>query len=179
MFSNVFWVALGSHAAPLRAIVHGLRGRRTGHSQQSCRALRGTVARMFGSGRMRRIIAWPCLLIVSCAGGDECELDAVSRDVGGTGLIDCGIASPTDSSSVDRCALTAYRGNNTFRAIYEREDGGLEAFVHAAGGSYHLLRLAPDGNIERADCDGAVVVQEGARSYVSCEEPSEFEVVCR
>jgi hypothetical protein len=116
--------------------------------------------------------------LAACGGDDECEFNSVTRDVGGSGLVDCGIAHVDDTGSVDRCAVTAFTSNNTFRALYEQEDGDLLALVHAAGDTYHLLRLSEDGRIEQADCSGGSVQQEGTRSFVRCDDPSNFELVC-
>jgi hypothetical protein len=115
----------------------------------------------------------------SCAGEDECEFDSVTRDVGGVGLIDCGIASIEDTSEVDECAVSAYQAGQTFRAIYEQEDDGLEAIVHAAGGTYHLVRLSGDDRrITRAECAGASFVQEAVRRTIACDEPGPFSAAC-
>ncbi len=116
---------------------------------------------------------------VSCAGEDECEFDAITRSVGGVGLMDCGLASLEDTSTVDDCAVSAYQANHTFRAIYEQEDGGLEALVHAAGDTYHLIRLSgEDESITRADCDGGIFTQEGGRRYIACDDPEPFRAAC-
>jgi hypothetical protein len=118
-------------------------------------------------------------LLAGCGGDDECEFDAVTRDIGGVGLTDCGIADRDDPSEVDECAVSAYRGNQTFRAIYEQDDDGLEAIVHAAGDSYHLVRLSgEDGTITRADCAGGQFVSEDGREYIACDEPGPFSVAC-
>jgi hypothetical protein len=115
----------------------------------------------------------------SCGGEDECEFDAITRSVGGVGLMDCGIASIEDTSTVDDCAVSAYQANHTFRAIYEQDDGGLEALVHAAGGTYHLIRLSgEDDSITRADCDGATFTQESGRRYIVCDDPEPFRAAC-
>ncbi len=112
-------------------------------------------------------------------GDDECELNAVTRKLGGVGLIDCGFATG-DSNDVDRCAITAHRGGSTFRALYEREDGGVDVIMRIAGGAYVALRLVPeDRSIEQASCDGGRVTVSGSRSYVECEGRGEFSLVCR
>lgn len=102
--------------------------------------------------------------------------------LGGPGVIDCGVASVDDTSEifdVDRCAVETYNARGTFRAIYEQEDGSLEAVVHAAGDTYHLLRVQVESTrIERADCGGAHVVQTDGRTYVQCDDPSRFAPVC-
>jgi hypothetical protein len=115
----------------------------------------------------------------ACGGSDDCEFDSVLRDVGGVGLTDCGIAAVDDTGEVDACAVNAYRADQTFRAIYEQDDGGLRAVVHAAGGSYHVVTLAEDGSIARAQCEGGVLVQESGRRYIECDEPGEFRNVCQ
>jgi hypothetical protein len=114
----------------------------------------------------------------ACGGSDDCEFDSVLRDTGGVGLTDCKIARVDDTEEVDACAVSAYRARQTFRAIYEQEDGGLRAIVHAAGDSYHVVTLADDGSIARAECGGGVLVQENGRSYIDCDEPGEFRDVC-
>jgi hypothetical protein len=124
-------------------------------------------------------IAGLAIAASSCAGEDECEFDAVTRDTGGVGLIDCGIAPFEDPSEVDECAVDAYQAGQTFRAIYEQEDRGLEAIVHAAGGTYHLVRLSGDGQrITRADCAGATFIQEDGRRTVACDRPGPFSAAC-
>jgi hypothetical protein len=114
----------------------------------------------------------------ACGGSEDCEFDTVLRDVGGVGLIDCSIAEVDDTDEVDACAVSAYQARMTFRAIYEQEDGGLRAIVHAAGGTYHVVTLSEDGRIARAECDGALVVQESGRRYIECNDPGEFRDVC-
>jgi hypothetical protein len=112
-------------------------------------------------------------------GEDECELNAVTRELGGAGLVDCGLATG-DSSDVDRCAITAHRNGSTFRALYEREDGGVDVIMRIAGGDYVALRLVPEERrIEQATCDGGRVTVSGGRSYVECEGRGEFGLVCR
>jgi len=114
-----------------------------------------------------------------CGGENECEFEAITREVGGVGLMDCGIASRDDTSEVDDCAVSAYQANHTFRAIYEQADDGLEAIVHAAGDTYHLIRLSGDGrSITRADCEGGLFVQEDGRRYIACDEPGSFRAAC-
>jgi hypothetical protein len=115
----------------------------------------------------------------ACASEDECEFEAVTRAIGGVGLTDCGIASVNETDAVDDCAVSAYQADQTFRAIYEQDDDGLEAIIHAAGDSYHLVRLSGDGqSITRADCEGALFVQEDGRRYVACDEPGSFRAAC-
>lgn len=126
------------------------------------------------------IVAWLPSTGSGCGGDDDCEFDNVLRDIGGVGLMDCGIASEDDTSDVDDCAVDAYRANQTFRALYEQDDGGLRAIVHAAGDSYHVVTLSgEDGSIARAECEGGVLVQENGRSYVDCADPEPFRDVCR
>ena len=115
----------------------------------------------------------------SCGGDDECEFDRVLRDIGGAGLIDCGIADFQDTAEVDACAVEAHAANQTFRAIYEQEDGELQGIVHASGDSYHLVTLAADGRtIARAECEDGLYTQAGARTYINCVDPGPFRTVC-
>jgi hypothetical protein len=116
--------------------------------------------------------------IASCSGEDECDIEAQSRRLGGAGLQDCGIAHDGNESVVDRCAASAYAKNQTFRALYELDNGRLQAIVHAAGDSYFLLREAEGGGVERSECAAGMLVNDGGRRYVDCEEPSEFEAIC-
>src|SRR5262249_33466383 len=126
-----------------------------------------------------------CCLLGALAGladsgcGDEasCDLGAITRDLGGVGLIDCGVAN-AETADVDRCAVAAYRDGSTFRAIYERDDGRLQALVRAAGGDYLVLRQADDDSITRAECNGAQVVADGGRTYVECVDRGPFTTVC-
>jgi len=144
---------------------------------------RRVLARSRGSAVLRP--AWPALLAIwvgvqgwaGCASKDDCNIETQTRDLGGAGLMDCGLASTDDTHTVDACAVAAFAGRNTFRAIYERSDGTLEALVHAAGDAYLTLRESPDG-IERRDCKSAHVVDDADRSYVECVEPSAPTIVC-
>ena len=117
------------------------------------------------------------LVLTACGGDDDCDLEARSRALGGAGLMDCGFAAAGNTSTVDRCAVTAFQGRSTFRALYESEDGGVEALVHAAGDSYFLLRETDQG-IERIDCASARVATDGARSYVECVSPADPVLDC-
>ena len=118
------------------------------------------------------------IVLSACANSLGCDLDGISRDLGGAGLMDCGIASD-DTSNVDACAVTAFRMRSTFRAIYEQPDGSLQAIVHAAGDSYYLLRASKSGDsVERADCQSASLASEGTRQFVQCEKPSAFREAC-
>lgn len=121
------------------------------------------------------------LLVAALSGGvgcaeDECNIDEYTRDLGGIGVMDCGLAGD-DTSAVDECALTAYRGRKTFRALYENEDGDLEAIVHAAGGTYHLVREA-GSMLEQADCKGGQEEVTDDRRRVGCDGQGAFETVC-
>jgi hypothetical protein len=116
--------------------------------------------------------------IASCNGDDDCDIEAQSRGLGGAGLQDCGIARGSETSVVDRCAASAYAGNETFRALYELGDGRLEAIVHGAGDVYLKLRETDDGAVERAECGGGRVVREGGRTFVDCSDQGPFEVLC-
>ena len=116
-------------------------------------------------------------LVTGCATDDDCTLEARSRELGGAGLMDCGLASTDDTGTVDRCAVAAFKARSTFRAIYERKDGMLEALVHAAGDAYLTLRETSSG-LERRDCAGAHVVEDAGRSYVECVEPSDPVAEC-
>lgn len=136
--------------------------------------------------RLRLAAVWQCCVIAGvfahpgCADDDACDLGDISRELGGVGLIDCGISdSAEDTAAVDRCAVSAYAGGSTFRAVYERAQGGLEAIVRVAGGDYLVLRQSDDGgSVERADCASARVVDEAGRTYVECVDRGEFDPVC-
>jgi hypothetical protein len=126
-----------------------------------------------------RIAALVCCL-AGCGGESECNIDTTTRRVGGAGVMDCRITTEQYSiERVDQCAVEAYQARATFRAIYRHDDGTLEAIVHAAGDTYHLLRTDADGpGIEEADCVGAHLVQEQGRTYVQCDEPDDFVRIC-
>ena len=124
------------------------------------------------------LLALGALLVAGCKSEADCDIEAQSRKLGGAGLNDCGLAHGGETSVVDRCALQADQSGETYRALYEQPDGGIEALVHAAGGDYLLLRETKSG-VERAECNGAVVVQEPGRSFVQCKSPSDYEAVCR
>jgi hypothetical protein len=120
-----------------------------------------------------------CLLLVACGDEDSCDLDAYTRDQGGFGLMDCGIASAGETSAVDACAEMAQRQGVTFRAIYETDDGGLEALVYTSDDEYIQVRTPADGStLEQERCGSGVLTQETGRTYVSCLDPGEPEVVC-
>lgn len=133
---------------------------------------------------MPRLASIACAVLLlsvfaACGGEEGCDFDAETRDVGGIGLMDCGFARGDDASAVDRCAVTAYRMGITFRAVYERSDGSLDALVHGTGG-YALLRTDADGSvIERADCEDAHEVQRDGRSFVECTDSGVFDTVCK
>jgi hypothetical protein len=159
MAPTISWPNAERNAVPSR-IVRPRRG---------CRVAVVALASLFGT--------------FGCGGETECNIDSQSRALGGAGLIDCGIASADDPpdifARVDRCGVEAYQALGTFRALYENEDGTLEATVHAAGGTFHLLRAeADDAQVDRADCEGAHVVVEDGRTYVHCDQPGEFRRVC-
>lgn len=117
--------------------------------------------------------------LAGCANDLGCDLDGVSRDVGGPGLMDCGIAHPDDTDVVDRCAVTAFGRGETFRAIYEQSDDSVEAVVHGAGDHYYSLRSSSSGDhVERADCKGGSIVEDGSRRFVQCDRPSAFRKAC-
>jgi hypothetical protein len=119
------------------------------------------------------------IVVAGCANDLGCDLDGVSRDVGGTGLMDCGIAKPDKTDTVDRCAVTAFGRGQTFRAIYEQDDESVEAVVHGSGDHYYLLHSSAGGDhVERADCKSASIVDEGSRRFVQCEHPSAFRPAC-
>jgi hypothetical protein len=126
------------------------------------------------AGGLALVLAW---VGAGCGGGDDCDIEAQSRAIGGAGLEDCGIARSDQTTVVDRCAVTAFEGNKTFRALYELDDGKLQALVHAAGGAYLLLREA-DSGVERADCSGAHSVRANGRNYVECDDPTGFAPLC-
>jgi hypothetical protein len=128
---------------------------------------------------LARTLAFAAVVVAQGCGSDDgaCDIESKSRKLGGTGLTDCGIASPGETSTVDRCAVTAF---STFRALYELDNGDLEALVHAAGDTYHTLRQPPDETVvERVDCGGAEVVTEGTRRYVVCTDPGTPREICR
>ena len=135
--------------------------------------------------RLHLAAAFTCVAIVAtCAIGsagcdeDECELDAVTRRLGGAGLIDCGLATD-NPSDVDRCAVSANRAGSTFRALYEREDGGVDVIMRIAGGDYIALQLVPDdGRIERASCASGRIATSSGRSFVECVDRGDFTLVC-
>lgn len=137
--------------------------------------------------RLHLASAFACAAIgATCAfgnagcGDDACELDAVTRNLGGAGLIDCGLATMDDPGVVDRCAVTAHGDGSTFRALYERGDGGVDVIMRIAGGDYVALQLVgDDGRIERANCDEGRIAVRGARRYVECVDRGEFSIVCR
>ena len=117
--------------------------------------------------------------LAGCAGDLGCDLDGTTRELGGAGLIDCGLAERGNTGVVDRCAVTAFMRRDTFRALYERKDGSLEAVLHAAGGRYYSLRASAAGDdVTRADCKGASVAAEGSRTFVQCDDPGEFRKAC-
>lgn len=123
--------------------------------------------------------AWAIGFVAGCAGDLGCDLDGTTRKLGGSGLMDCGLAEKGNTTDVDRCAVTAEQSRTTFRAIYVRKDGSLEAVVHGAGDHYYLLRASSDGDeVKRADCEGASVVTDGTRQFVECDEPGEFRKAC-
>jgi hypothetical protein len=133
---------------------------------------------LLGGSVVLRVLVFALAIATSgCGGDDDCDIEAQSRSLGGAGLEDCGIARNGDTSVVDRCAVTAFEGNKTFRALYELDDGRLQALVHAAGGAYLLLRESDDG-VERADCSGARSVRDDGRNSIECEDPTEFAAVC-
>ncbi|MDD9934339.1 MAG: hypothetical protein OXT09_12090 [Myxococcales bacterium] len=116
--------------------------------------------------------------LVGCSSDDGCDLDDYTRDQGGFGLMDCGLAFD-DTSAVDACAVMALRQGGTFRALYETEDGGLEAIVHTSEGVYIQVRTPADGaSLEQTPCEDGILIEEDGRSYVGCFEPGEAELVC-
>ena len=119
------------------------------------------------------------LALASCNGDDDCNIETQSRELGGAGLQDCGIAHGSNASIVDRCAVDAYAMNATFRALYELDDGRLQAIVHAAGDSYFLLREGEGGGVERADCADGVVANQDGRRFIDCQDAGEFEPICQ
>ena len=137
--------------------------------------------------RLHLAAGFACVAIVAtCAAGsagcgeDECELDAVTRRLGGACLIDCGLATG-DPSEVDSCAVRENGAGSTFRALYEREDGGVDVIMRVAGGDYIALQLLPeDGRIERASCARGRVVTDmvSGRRFVECVDRGEFALVC-
>jgi hypothetical protein len=133
--------------------------------------------------RARRVLVVAGLLcpLLGCADQLGCDLDGVSRGLGGAGLIDCGIASKdtSDTSTVDRCAVTSFQTRATFRAIYEQKDKSLEGIVHAAGDKYYALRASPSGDaVERAQCKSASITTDGSRTFVACEKPGAYAKAC-
>jgi hypothetical protein len=143
-----------------------MNGIALGHRSTPCRWLVAT--------------ATACALgAVGCGDDEECELGALSRDLGGIGLNDCRIADEDSLAQVDRCAVMAYREGKPFRALYEQPDGGLDALVCEAGERCQLLSQSRiHGPIERFDCANSHVAEEAGRTYVACDEPGEARVVC-
>jgi hypothetical protein len=127
----------------------------------------------------RVLLAAACaLLLCSCADELGCDVDGVTRDLGGTGLMDCGIAR-SDIDAVDKCAVGSFRRRDTFRALYEKKDGSLSGIVHAAGDEYYAVRASSDGDqVERAQCEGASIVSKDGRSFVQCDKPGPFTKAC-
>jgi hypothetical protein len=120
-----------------------------------------------------------CCGALGCGGQSECNIDAASRALGGAGIIDCRIAFIDEAAAVDQCAVETYQANGTFRALYELEDGTIEAIVHAAGGRFHMLVATADNTqVEQADCEGAHVRYAQGRTYVQCDDPAPFQRVC-
>jgi hypothetical protein len=118
------------------------------------------------------------LLLCSCSNDLGCDLDGVTRDLGGTGLMDCGIAR-SDVSAVDACAVQSFRARATFRAVYEKKDGSLQGVIHAAGDKYYAIRTSTDGgDVESAECKGASIVTEDSRTFVECDKPGAFSKAC-
>lgn len=118
------------------------------------------------------------LLLCSCSNDLGCDLDGVTRDLGGSGLMDCGIAR-SDVSAVDACAVESFEMRATFRAVYEKKDGSLQGVVHAAGDKYYAIRASSDGgDVERAECKGASIVSQNGRTFVQCDKPGTYSKAC-
>jgi hypothetical protein len=128
----------------------------------------------------RVLLAAACALcLCSCSTDLGCDLDGVTRDLGGTGLMDCGIAR-AQVSVVDDCAVKAFRARSTFRALYEKKDGSLQGVVHAAGDKYYAIRTATDGgDVESAECKGGSITTQNGRTFVQCDEPGMFTKACK
>jgi hypothetical protein len=126
-----------------------------------------------------RLAAAAACAVIGCAHELGCDLDGVTRSLGGPGLMDCGIASSSDTSAVDDCAVTQYEMRGTFRAIYENKNKTLQAVVHAAGDKWYALRATASGDgVERTECKGGSIVTEGTRAYVQCDKPGTFAPAC-
>ena len=127
------------------------------------------------------VAAAACALgALGCGDDEQCELSALSRDLGGIGLNDCRIADEDTLAQVDRCAVMAYGEGKPFRALYESPDGGgLDALVCEADERCQLLsQPTPRGPIERVDCGRSYIIEESGRTYVACDDRSEARVVC-
>jgi hypothetical protein len=135
----------------------------------------------FVLGMRARALLGAAVLLAALSGCSHelgCDIDGVSRDLGGAGLMDCGIAS-SDIDAMDKCAVANFRADKTFRALYEKKGGSLEGIVHAAGGKYYALRAAADGrDVERAQCKSASIVTMDGRTYVQCDKPAAFSKAC-
>jgi len=117
--------------------------------------------------------------MLGCANQHGCDIGGVSRDLGGTGLIDCGIAG-SDPSDVDACAVSAFMMRSTFRAIYEKKDGSLQGVIHAAGDTYYALRASAKGDaVQYAQCKSGSVVDQGTRTLVQCDKPGAYVAACK
>lgn len=118
------------------------------------------------------------LWLCSCTNHLGCDVDGVTRNLGGTGLMDCGIAR-SQVSAVDACAVQNFRARATFRALYEKKDGSLEGIIHAAGDKYFAIRTDVDGgDVESAECKSGSVVTDNGRTFVQCDKPGAFSAAC-
>jgi hypothetical protein len=141
--------------------------------------MRSRLGWKFGAREFGLVVAWSALALGGCASELGCDLNDSTRDLGGAGLMDCGLAEYGDTDTVDTCAVREHGARGTFRAIYERKDGSLEAVVHAAGDRYYLFRADADGDhVKRAECESASVVTDGDREFVECDSHGEFRAVC-
>ena len=107
---------------------------------------------------------------------DPCDISVVSRDLGGPGLMDCGVAAAVGASA-NQCAVDALRQDHTFRVFTEAADGELEGIVHAAGGEFFAQRTR-GARVEQAACGGAEVVGASGAQRVECTGAGDYEVVC-
>ena len=115
----------------------------------------------------------PGLVSVAC-NGDDCDIDAETRELAGPGVTDCSVPG-ADASVIDSCVLRENASGHPFRALYEQDDGSLEALVLDGGGTYYLVRTPADGSrVERARCKGANV----SSSRVECDAPGDFHSIC-
>jgi len=116
-------------------------------------------------------------VLAGCSGDDSCDIESYTRELGGSGLTDCGLARPGNPDVVDGCAVMAHNQNKTFRALYANAEGEVEGLVYSSDRKLYDVRSV-GSTIERATCEGAVVIKDDGRVYVECDSPGERDVVC-